>query len=122
MKINIQYPNVSLEELDMMVKFYEAGMTTAEIATQYKTMSSNVLYVIKKYKGKLVYDKERLAEDVEIAKGSMTHEQFRKKFKISHDTYTKLVYGKRLTDSVLIRTLQKFGVEYTVVFPVPKLS
>ena len=51
MQINIQYPNVSLEELDMMVKFYEEGMTTAEIATQYKTMSANVLYVIKRYSG-----------------------------------------------------------------------
>ena len=111
MKINIQYPNVSLEELDMMVKFYEVGMTTAEIATQYKTMSATVLYVIKKYKGKLVYDKDRLAEDVEIAKGSMTHENFRKKFRISHNTYMKLVNQEKLTDSVLIRTLVKFGVE-----------
>jgi plasmid maintenance system antidote protein VapI len=117
MKINIQYPNVSLEELDMMVKFYEQGLTTAQIGTQYKTMSATVLYVIKKYKGKLVYDKERLAEVVEIAKLGLTHEEFRKKFKISHDTYTKLVNGKKLTDSVLIRTLVKFGVEYTVVFP-----
>lgn len=117
MKINIQYPNVSLEELDMMVKFYEVGMTTAEIATQYKTMSATVLYVIKKHKGKLVYDKDRLAEDVEISKGSMTHENFRKKFRISHNTYMKLVNQEKLTDSVLIRTMQKFGVEYTVEFP-----
>ena len=120
MQINIQYPNVSLEELDMMVKFYEQGLTTAQIGTKYKTMSAVVLYVIKKYKGKLVYDKDKLAKDVEIAKGSMTHEQFRKKFRISHNTYMKLINQEKLTDSVLIRTLVKFGVEYTVEFPTLK--
>ena len=120
MQINIQYPNVSLEELDMMKLFYEKGMTTAQIGTKYKTMSATVLYVIKKYKGKLVYDKDILTRSVEIAKGDMTHEQFRKKFRISHNTYMKLINQERLMDNVLIRTMQKFNVEYTVEFPVLK--
>ena len=116
MQINIQYPNVSLEELDMMVKFYEVGMTTAEIATEYKTMSGNVLYMLRRYGGKIIYDKDELIIALQNKLEEIGSRELFYNYGIAYATLQKFLRKEKVSENVIIKTLNKFNVSYTIEF------
>jgi len=116
MKINIQYPKCSEEELDMMVKFYEKGMTTAEIATEYHTMSGNVLYVLRRYGGKIIYDEDELIVALQNKMSEIGGRNLFYKYGIAYATLQKFLRKEKVSENVIIKTLNKFNIKYDIKF------